>query len=84
MVKGIFVIRGKEREVGDAPADVGVILEGVTELEELGNVANGVVLLVGLIYALNLSYPKELRHTFGLLQKVFLELEQVIVPNGKN
>uniref|UniRef100_A0A673GAJ0 Uncharacterized protein n=1 Tax=Sinocyclocheilus rhinocerous TaxID=307959 RepID=A0A673GAJ0_9TELE len=61
-------------EVGDEPADVGVILEGVVALQELGNVANGVALLIGLIYALNLSYLKDLRHTFEFLLKV-LELD---------
>ncbi|XP_072573173.1 uncharacterized protein [Paramormyrops kingsleyae] len=75
MVIGVFVIRYEGCEVGDEPADVGVVLEGVTALEGLGNVANGVALLIGLIYALNLSYPKELRYTFELLQKVFLELD---------
>ncbi len=69
MVMGVFVIRCEGCEVGDEPADVGVVLEGVTALEGLGNVANGVALLVGLIYALNLSYPKEFRYTFELLQK---------------
>lgn len=79
MVMGVFVIRcdGGEGCEGceDEPADVGVVLEGVTALEGLGNVTNGVALLIGLIYALNLSYPKELRYTFELLQKVFLELD---------
>lgn len=75
MVIGVFVIRYEGCEVGDEPADVGVVLEGVTALEGLGTVANGVVLLIGLIYALNRSYPKELRYTFELLQKVFLELD---------
>lgn len=79
MVMGVFVIRceGGEGCEGceDEPADVGVVLEGVTALEGLGNVTNGVALLIGLIYALNLSYPKELRCTFELLQKVFLELD---------
>ncbi len=75
MVMGVFVIRCEGCEVGDEPADVGVVLEGVAALEGLGNVANGVALLVGLIYALNLSYPKEFRYTFELLQKVFLELD---------
>ncbi|KAI2647509.1 Actin filament-associated protein 1-like 1 [Labeo rohita] len=75
LIKECMVIRCEGCEVGDGPADVGVVLEGVTALEGLGNVANGVALLIGLIYALNLSYPKELRYTFELLQKVFLELD---------
>ncbi|KAI5086565.1 sterile alpha motif domain-containing protein 3-like, partial [Silurus meridionalis] len=75
MVISVFVIRCEGCEVDDEPADVGLILEGVTALEDLGNVSNGVALLIGLIYTLNLSYLKELRYTFEFLQKVFLELD---------
>lgn len=31
--------------------------------------------MLGLIYALNLSYPLELRYTFKVLQKLFLGLD---------
>ncbi|TKS65552.1 hypothetical protein D9C73_028014 [Collichthys lucidus] len=61
-------------ESDEDPEDVGVIIEGVNVLQGLRNVANGCVLLLGLIYSLNLSYPKELKHTFEFLQKVVMEL----------
>jgi len=32
-------------------------------------------ILFGLIYALNMSYPSELKHTFDALQKIFMEIE---------
>ncbi|KAI5625533.1 sterile alpha motif domain-containing protein 3-like [Silurus asotus] len=49
MVISIFVIRCEGCEVDDEPADVGLILEEVIALEDLGNVANGVARLIGLI-----------------------------------
>ncbi|CAM4458235.1 unnamed protein product [Leuciscus chuanchicus] len=72
---GIFVIRQEGAEPGDDPADVGIVLEGVEVMSELGNVAFAVVMLLGLVYALNLSYPQELKYTFEVLQKIIMELD---------
>ncbi|TKS65949.1 hypothetical protein D9C73_000009 [Collichthys lucidus] len=75
IVMGIYVIQHEGAEPDEDPEDVGVIIEGVNVLQGLKNVANGCVLLLGLIYSLNLSYPKELKHTFEFLQKVVMELD---------
>lgn len=72
---GIFVIRKEGAEPGDQPEDIGIILEGVHVLDELENVPLAVVMLFALVYALNLSYPPELRYTFEALQKKFMELD---------
>lgn len=47
----------------------------VQVLIHLGNVAKACSVLVGLKYALNLCYPKELRYTFKAFHKLFLELD---------
>ncbi|KAM8772540.1 uncharacterized protein AB9X84_010280 isoform 2-T2 [Acanthopagrus schlegelii] len=72
---GIFVIRKEDAEPKDGPEDVGIILEGVQVLDELGNVPLAVGMLFALVYALNLSYPPELRYTFEALQKLIMELD---------
>ncbi|KAK0151061.1 hypothetical protein N1851_007807 [Merluccius polli] len=59
----------------DSPEDVGIIIEGVQVMTGLGNVARASSILLGLIYAPNLSYPKGLRFTFETFQKLFLELD---------
>uniref|UniRef100_A0A3B1IXZ8 Uncharacterized protein n=1 Tax=Astyanax mexicanus TaxID=7994 RepID=A0A3B1IXZ8_ASTMX len=59
----------------DVPEDVGIVIEGCTVLQDLGDVANGCAVLLGLIYCLNLSYPKDLRYTFDFFQKVLMELD---------
>ncbi|KAJ8375742.1 hypothetical protein SKAU_G00063220 [Synaphobranchus kaupii] len=74
-VFGIFVIRKEGAEPGDDPADVGIILEGVDVLDELGNVPFAVAMLLALVYALNLSYPPELKYTFEAQQKIIMELD---------
>lgn len=74
-VFGIFVVRAEGAEPGDDPSDVGIVLEGVEVLSNLGNVSFAVSMLLGLVYALNLSYPQELKYTFEVLQKIILDLD---------
>uniref|UniRef100_A0A3P8TRC5 Uncharacterized protein n=1 Tax=Amphiprion percula TaxID=161767 RepID=A0A3P8TRC5_AMPPE len=62
-------------EMLDDPEDVRIILEGVTELDELTNVPFAVAVLLALVYALNLSYPLELKYTNKALQKIIMELQ---------
>ncbi|KAE8278750.1 hypothetical protein D5F01_LYC23669 [Larimichthys crocea] len=75
-VFGIFVMRHEGAEPSDAPEDVGIILEGVEVLNNLGSVPFAVAMLLALVYALNLSYPPELKYTFEALQKIIMELDE--------
>ncbi|KAI4890644.1 hypothetical protein NFI96_009805 [Prochilodus magdalenae] len=44
-----------------SPLEAGIVLEGVQVIAGLQSVPNACVVLVGLMYAVNLSYPKPLR-----------------------
>ncbi|KAI4876113.1 hypothetical protein NFI96_026147 [Prochilodus magdalenae] len=57
-----------------SPLEAGIVLEGVQVIAGLQSVPNACVVLVGLMYAVNLSYPKPLRYTFEFFQKMLLEL----------
>ncbi|KAK3513304.1 hypothetical protein QTP70_009778 [Hemibagrus guttatus] len=61
---GLYVIH---KEVADA-ADIGVVIEGVMLLHNL-SISFGIMMLFGLIYALNLSYHQSLKFTFEFFQK---------------
>ncbi|KAG1960242.1 hypothetical protein F2P79_006193 [Pimephales promelas] len=56
---GIYVIRAEGAGPEEEPSDVGVALEGVEVLQNLPS-----MMLFGLIYALDLNYPKYLKCTF--------------------
>lgn len=53
---------------------VAVVLEEEIVLEDLPDIPTAFAYLFGLIYALNIKYPKELRYTFETVQKVFMNL----------
>ncbi|KAJ8020866.1 hypothetical protein HOLleu_02199 [Holothuria leucospilota] len=72
---GIFIIR-REGVTNEMPADVGITLEGTEVINNLDSLAVAVALLFGLIYALNMNYPKNLRYFFEVIQKVFMGLDE--------
>lgn len=72
---GIYVIKHEGADASDPLEDVGIIVEGVTVLKDIGDVASATALLFGVIYDLNLSYPSDLRYTFEFFQKVLMGID---------
>ncbi|KAL0149651.1 hypothetical protein M9458_055044, partial [Cirrhinus mrigala] len=70
----ILVVHGAD---GKDPVDVSIIPEGKKILPGCHNTAKACALLMELIYALNLTYPRALRYTFEVFQKLFLELDGI-------
>ena len=56
------------------PERMAVVLEG-NRVIELHTLAEAFILLYALIYALDLSYPKDLANTFDFTQKVLMGLD---------
>ncbi|KAG7492212.1 hypothetical protein MATL_G00012000 [Megalops atlanticus] len=75
VILGIYSINVEGGDATTPPADVGIVIEGVGVLHDLGDIASACALLMGVIYALNLSYPQELKYFFEVLQKLFLQLD---------
>lgn len=75
IVLGVYAVQREGADRTDELEDVGVIIEGCAVLQDLKDVTNGCIMLFGLIYCLNLSYPKDLRYTFEFLQKVVMGLD---------
>ncbi|XP_030612998.1 uncharacterized protein LOC115799842 [Archocentrus centrarchus] len=60
------------------PKDIKTIIDGTQVLDDVPSVATAVAMFFGLIYALNLKYPKNLQYTLEFFQKILMEL------GGKN
>ncbi|KAI9520171.1 hypothetical protein NQZ68_020066 [Dissostichus eleginoides] len=57
---GIYVINKEGGEPGHYD-DVGIFVEGLIILDNIGSVARACAIMLGVIYTLNMAYPKELR-----------------------
>ncbi len=55
---GIYVLKSQDRS-----EDIGIVLEGQKVLRGLDNFALATAMLFGLMYALNLNYPPEMKCT---------------------
>ncbi len=64
VVFGIYSINAEGGDATTTPVDVGIVTEGVEVLHDLGDIASACALLMGVIYAMNLSYPHELKTLF--------------------
>ncbi|KAI3361685.1 hypothetical protein L3Q82_002043 [Scortum barcoo] len=74
-VLNIFVV-SKARDDG-LHKQAGIDIEGAKVLFCIPGVAHACTYLMGLIYAMELSYPKKLKYTFEVFLKIFLELEDM-------
>ena len=71
---GIFKVQEEGAE-WEPSADVIVVLEGQAVLSDVSNVTKACSLLFGLIYSINLSFPKKLKYFFEVIQKLILGLD---------
>ena len=68
---GVFTVRASDLDADGRFSKVGVVLEGVEVVSNLESVNQAIVVLYGLIYALNLNYPVSLfnRQELNLVKK---------------
>lgn len=51
-----------------------VVLEGDIVLHNIPDLSTALAYLFGLLYALNIDYPKQMSYTFEAIQGIFFEL----------
>ncbi|XP_035981708.1 uncharacterized protein LOC118556996 [Fundulus heteroclitus] len=70
----LTVLEDDDSAAPQSVVNVAVVVEEEIVLQDLPDLPTAFGYLFGLIYALNLKYPKDLRYTFETIQKVFMEL----------
>lgn len=76
LTMAVLVIRKEGEGPKHPPDDIGVVIKGVEVVNELTSVASACAILLCLIYALDLSYPKTLHFTFEVFQEILVQLNQ--------
>lgn len=71
----ISVFHTSEEDEGASDADAYIVVEGTEVLDNCECVAKACPLLMGIIYAMNLSYSPKVKCTFEVFQKLLLELD---------
>lgn len=66
---GLILVRD-----GVDPLDIAVVLENQILLHNIGDLPKAMAMLMGLLYVVNIDYPKELRYTFEVIQKVLMNI----------
>nr|XP_054586819.1 uncharacterized protein LOC129152454 [Nothobranchius furzeri]XP_054586820.1 uncharacterized protein LOC129152454 [Nothobranchius furzeri] len=54
--------------------DVAIVLEANIVIRHLRDLPNAFMTLMGLMYVLNLNYPKDMKYTFEVIQRLFMGL----------
>uniref|UniRef100_A0A3B5ADG1 Uncharacterized protein n=1 Tax=Stegastes partitus TaxID=144197 RepID=A0A3B5ADG1_9TELE len=63
------------------PKNIGIVSDGFQVITDVGSIARAWSILLGLTNVLNLDYPKQLKHTLKVCQKLFMELEASKLSN---
>lgn len=62
------------------PISTAIILEGSTDMDNVGDFAQVVCLMFGFMYALHLDYPKSMANTLRFIQAVMIGLRSKTLP----
>uniref|UniRef100_A0A3Q2QU28 Uncharacterized protein n=1 Tax=Fundulus heteroclitus TaxID=8078 RepID=A0A3Q2QU28_FUNHE len=74
IVCGIYVIQHSGADPDVDPEHIEIVFDGVEVLSALKNVPITMAMFLGLVYALNISYPPETKYTCQAVQKIIMEI----------
>ncbi|KAG5272209.1 hypothetical protein AALO_G00162840 [Alosa alosa] len=58
----------------DAVINIALVLEETIVLKDIPDTPTALAYLFGLLYALNMEFPKDIRYTFETIQHIFMEM----------
>lgn len=81
VIMAITVTPKPGASTSNSPKNIGIVIEGMEVITWLGDIARACSVLLGLTYALNLDYPRQLKYTFEVFQTLFLDLDDSKLSN---
>ncbi|KAI5085356.1 sterile alpha motif domain-containing protein 3-like, partial [Silurus meridionalis] len=75
VIMAITVTPKPGASTSNSPKNIGIVIEGVKVITGLRDITRLCSVLLGLTYALDLDYPRQLKYIFEGFQKLFLELD---------
>lgn len=58
----------------DTVINIAIVLEETIVLKDIPDTPTALAYLFGLLYALNMEFPKDIRYTFETIQHIFMEM----------
>ncbi len=58
----------------DAVINIALVLEETIVLKDIPDTPTALAYLFGLLYTLNMEFPKDIRYTFETIQHIFMEM----------
>uniref|UniRef100_A0A9J8D3G6 Uncharacterized protein n=1 Tax=Cyprinus carpio carpio TaxID=630221 RepID=A0A9J8D3G6_CYPCA len=74
MTLGIITVVEDVTDPIPCDSDVALVIEEAVVLRGLGDIPNAYVNMMGLLYALNINYPKNLKYTFEVIQRLLMNI----------
>lgn len=76
MKVGILEMAQDDVSVSFVPTvtNITIVLEEAVVLKDVPDLPTAVAILFGLLFTLNMEYPKEVKYTFEVIEKIFFEL----------
>lgn len=71
---GVLTVLDDDDDDDDAVINIALVLEETIVLKDIPDTPTALAYLFGLLYALNMEFPKDIRYTLETIQHILMEM----------